>query len=166
MRAHYRYTTATQTTANCPPPLLATRSDGEANKWNSWVNLPKIRVKYEMKRPSVISWLSCQLLDLVLFLEIEGHFCLLNFVMALEWFGWRNEGKRVIWALNYGYISFFFSNGWEEALVSSSFPRVSRGKFQVPWRANQSSFLWSWTRLAFSWVHALNLKLWLGFWDP
>ena len=62
--------------------------------------------------------LSCQLFDLVFFLEVEGYFCPLNCVMALEGFVWRSEGRRVIWALNYGYIYFFFSNGWEEALIS------------------------------------------------
>ena len=32
----------------------------------------------------VISWFSCQSLDLVIFLEAEGHFCPLVCVMALE----------------------------------------------------------------------------------
>ena len=64
-----RYTTATQTSANYPPSLLATRSDGEANKWNSLVNSPKTRVKYELKRPSItirliISSISCPNMDI------------------------------------------------------------------------------------------------------
>ena len=35
-----------------------------------------ITVKY------VISWFSCQVVNFVLFLEVEGNFCLLNCVMA------------------------------------------------------------------------------------
>ena len=36
-----------------------------------------------------------KVLDLVIFLEVEGHFCPLDYVMALEWIGWRSEGRRV-----------------------------------------------------------------------
>ena len=35
----------------------------------------------------VISWFSSQGLDLVIFLEVEGHFCPLDCVMAIERIG-------------------------------------------------------------------------------
>ena len=35
----------------------------------------------------VISWFLCQGLDLVIFLEVEGHFCPLDCVMAIERIG-------------------------------------------------------------------------------
>ena len=93
--------------------------------------MTSIRVLIELVRYLVFLSLSYQVFRHCPFLEMEGHFCPLNCVMAWWWFVWRDEGRMVILAQIHEYINPIFSKDEKYFSLASSSLRVSRKQFKL-----------------------------------